>query len=144
MLTIHPYRKTLDDTAFIADLKRVSDLVKLPDGRRRPVWLTEMGWATHVPHHALRQDFEPNSQRTQAELLARTYLCSIVSGVEPRTFWYDFRNDGDDPIYFEHNLGIMRRDGRGKPAYRAYAVLARVRDLGIPAIEGWDIRPTDR
>jgi len=24
------------------------------------------------------------------------------------------------------------------------AVLARVRDLGIPAIEGWDIRPTDR
>ena len=38
----------------------------------------------------------------QAELIARTYLCSIVSGVEPRTFWYDFRNDGTqflvDPV----------------------------------------------
>ena len=125
VLTIHPYRKTLVDADFIADLKKVSDLVKLPDGRRRPVWLTEMGWATHVPHHALGQDFAPNSQRTQAELLARTYLDSIVSGVEPRTFWYDFRNDGDDPVYFEHNMGIMTRDFRPKPAYIAFASLAR-------------------
>ena len=126
VLTIHPYRKTLDDAGFIADLKKASDLVKLPDGARRPVWLTEMGWATHVPHHALRQDFEPNSQRTQAELLARTYLCSIVSGIEPRTFWYNFRNDGDDPVYFEHNMGIMTRDLQPKPAYIAFATLARV------------------
>ena len=126
VLTIHPYRKTLVDVEFIADLKKASDLVKLTDGTRRPVWLTEMGWATHVPHHALRQDFEPNSQRTQAELLARSYLCSIVSGIEPRTFWYNFRNDGDDPVYFEHNMGIMTRDLQPKPAYIAFATLARV------------------
>jgi hypothetical protein len=128
VLTIHPYRKTLDDAAFIADLKKVSDQVTRPDGTRRPVWLTEMGWATHVPHHVLRQDFEPVTQRAQAELIARTYLCSIVSGVEPRTFWYDFRNDGDDPFYFEHTLGTLRRDGRPKPAYLAYATLAAVLD----------------
>jgi hypothetical protein len=126
VLTIHPYRKDLKDAAFIAELKKASDLVKLPDGRRRPVWLTEMGWATHVPHHALGQDFEPNSQRVQAELLARTYLCSMVSGVEPRTFWYDFRDDGDDPIYFEANMGIMTHNLRPKPAYIAFATLARV------------------
>jgi hypothetical protein len=126
VLTIHPYRKMLDDQAFINDLKKVADLVKLPDGRSRPVWLTEMGWATHVPHNALSQDFQPNTQRAQAELIARTYLCSIVSGVEPRTFWYDFRDDGDDPLYFEHNMGIVTRDFRPKPAYLAYATLARV------------------
>ncbi len=84
-----------------------------------------MGWATHVPHHALNQDFAPASPRHQAELLARTYLCSVVSGVEPRTFWYDFRNDGDDPIYFEHNLGVVTHDFRPKPAYPVYAVLAQ-------------------
>jgi hypothetical protein len=28
-----------------------------------------MGWATHVPHHVLRQDFAPVTQRVQAELL---------------------------------------------------------------------------
>jgi hypothetical protein len=126
VLTIHPYRKSLDDREFIEDLKKVSDLVKLPDGRRRPVWLTEMGWATHVPHNALGQDFRPNSQRAQAELIARTYLCSIVSGVEPRTFWYDFRNDGEDPFYFEHSMGIVHRDLTPKPAFAAYATLARV------------------
>lgn len=126
ILTIHPYRTRFDDVAFIDDLKKVSDQVKLPGGARRPVWLTEMGWATHVPHHVLRQDFEPVTQRLQAELIARAYLCSIVSGVEPRTFWYDFRNDGADPVYFEHNMGILRQDGRPKPAYLAYATLADV------------------
>jgi hypothetical protein len=128
VLTIHPYRKQLDDAAFIADLRRVSNQVKLPDGTRRPVWLTELGWATHTPHHVLRQDFEPVTQRVQAELIARTYLCSIVSGVEPRTFWYNFRNDGDDPFYFEHTLGTLHHDGRPKPAYLAYATLASVLD----------------
>lgn len=141
VLTIHPYRKQLDDAAFIADLKKVSNQVRLPDGKPRPVWLTEMGWATHVPHHVLRQDFEPVSQRVQAELIARTYLCSIVSGVEPRTFWYNFRNDGDDPFYFEHTLGTLRRDGQPKPAYLAYAALASVLDgmrydRPVPAGEG--------
>jgi hypothetical protein len=85
-------------------------------------------WATQVPHPVLRQDFEPVTQRVQAELIARTYLCSIVSGVEPRTFWYDFRDDGDDPFYFEHTLGTLRRDGKPKPAYLAYATLAAVLD----------------
>jgi hypothetical protein len=124
ILTIHPYRRVLKDTEFIADLKKASDKVMLPNGRRRPVWLTEMGWATFTPHNTLRQDFAPTPLRAQAELIARSYLCAIVSGVEPRTFWYNFRNDGEDPVYFEHQMGIVHRDFRPKPAYRAYAVLA--------------------
>jgi hypothetical protein len=141
VLTIHPYRAVLDDQAFINDLKKVCDLVRLPDGRRRPVWLTEMGWATHVPHNALGQDFPPNTQRAQAEFIARSYLCAIVSGVEPRTFWYDFRNDGDDPLYFEHNMGIVCRDFQPKPAYIAFATLAGVLqgkrlDRAVPAADG--------
>lgn len=141
ILTIHPYRRQFDDAAFIADLRRVSDQVRQPDGTRRPVWLTEMGWATHVPHHVLRQDFEAVTPRTQAELIARTYLCSIVSGVEPRTFWYNFRNDGEDPFYFEHSMGILHRDGRPKPAYLAYATLSSmlqdlVPETAIPVGEG--------
>lgn len=126
VLTIHPYRSKFDDSGFIEELKKVSDQVRLPDGTRRPIWLTEIGWATHVPHHVLRQDFEPFTQRTQAELISRVYLCSIVSGIEPRTFWYDFRNDGTDPFYFEHNMGVMQQDGSPKPAYVAYATLSRV------------------
>ncbi len=125
ILTIHPYRTHLSDLGFIDELKKVSDQVRLSDGTRRPVWLTQLGWAPPPPHNALRQDFVPNSLRAQAELIARCYLCAIVSGVEPRTFWYNFRNDGDDPIYFEHQLGIVYSDFRPKPAYIAYATLTR-------------------
>lgn len=88
--------------------------------------MTEMGWATFTPHNTLRQDFAATTLRAQAELIARSYLCAIVSGVEPRTFWYNFRNDGDDPVYFEHQMGIMYNDFRPKPAYLAYATLASV------------------
>jgi hypothetical protein len=130
VLTIHPYRKQLDDAAFVADLKKASESVRLKNGATRPVWITEMGFATHVPHPALGQDFAPNTQRAQAGFLARAYLDTIVSGVEPRTFWYDFRNDGDDPFYFEHNMGIIDLAGRPKPAYLAFATMtAQLRGL---------------
>jgi hypothetical protein len=126
ILTIHPYRRTLNDREFLTDLHRVSDLVRRPDGTRRPVWLTELGWPTYSPHNTLRQDFVPTTLRAQAELIVRCYLLAIVSGIEPRTFWYNFRNDGEDPHYFEHQMGIVDRHFQPKPAYRTYATLTRV------------------
>jgi len=126
ILTIHPYRKVFDDRVFINELKAVSNLAQRDNGRRRPVWLTEMGWSTYTPSNTAKQDFAPTTLRENAQLLARSYLSSIVSGVEPRTFWYDFRNDGDDPLYFENEMGIVYRDFRPKPSYAAYSTLARV------------------
>jgi hypothetical protein len=126
ILTIHPYRTTLDDRAFVKDLERAADLVRLPDGRRREVWITEMGWTTNVPHNTLSQDFQPVTQRRQAELLARSYLDAIASGVAPNISWYDFRDDGTDPTNFEHNLGVVSRDFTPKPAYRALATLTQL------------------
>jgi hypothetical protein len=140
VLTIHPYRRVLNDRAFLDDLTRVSELVRRPDGTRRPVWLTELGWPTYSPHNTLSQSFAPTTLRVQAELIVRCYLLAIVSGIEPRTFWYNFRNDGEDPFYFEHQMGIVDREFRPKPAYRTYAVLTRVlRDLrpdGAVELEG--------
>ena len=133
VLTIHPYRATLDDRVFVSDLQRVSDLVRWPDGRRREVWITEMGWATNVPHNALTQDFQPVTERRQAELLARTYLDAIASNVAPNISWYDLRNDGTDPVNFEHNLGVVARDFTPKPAYRALAILTQLLSDTRPA-----------
>lgn len=128
ILTIHPYRGTLDDAAFAKDLRAVRDLVQ------RPVWITEMGWGTHVPHNAIGAGFVPTSERKQASLLARSYLGALFSGAAPNVSWYDFRNDGDDPFDFEANMGIVTRAFQPKPAYRAYATvtaqLAGLRDEG--------------
>ena len=121
VLTIHPYRGTLYDPAFVANLKEAAELVK-----PRPVWITEMGWATHVAHNSMDAGFAVTTQRRQAELLARAYLDAIGSGTVPNMSWYNFRNDGDDPFNFENNLGILARDFSPKPAYRAFAVMTRL------------------
>ena len=121
ILTIHPYRKVLNDRAFINELKIVSDLVK-----GRPVWITEFGWSTVTPHNTLAQDFAPFTERQQAELLARAYLCTLVAGIHTNTSWYDFRNDGEDPLYFENEMGMLHRDFSPKPAYWAYATMTRL------------------
>jgi GH35 family endo-1,4-beta-xylanase len=110
-LTIHPYRRTLDDEHFIRELQDVSRLTVEIDGKAKPVWITEMGWTTEIPHGV--------SEREQASLLARTYLCAAASGVVSSVSWYDFKDDGDCPFYGEHRHGIVRTDLSPKPAYLA-------------------------
>ena len=125
-LTIHPYRRNLDDRAFVQELQKASEIAKNADGTVRPVWITEMGWGTHTHHNGAQAGFSVTTQREQACLIARTYVDAIASGVVANTCWYDFRNDGYDPFNFEHNMGIVTRDFRPKPAYRAYATVARL------------------
>lgn len=112
VLTIHPYREQLEEGGFLQELRQVAALVG-----GRPVWITEMGWATHVGGV---------SEREQARQLARCYLTAVASGACSNISWYDFRDDGTDPFYNEHNFGVVRRDFSPKPAYRALATLARL------------------
>ena len=126
ILTIHPYRSILAEDTFIEDLQKADKLVQMPDGSHRPIWNTEIGWATHTEHPIVRQDFVPHSERKQAELLARTHLTTIASGVNPKNFWYNFRNDGNDPWYFEFNMGITRQDFSPKPAYAVFSTMTSI------------------
>ncbi len=128
VLTIHPYRGRMDDRQFISDLQEAAEVAKQADGTRRPVWITEMGWATHVLHNSSTAGFRVTTQRDQACLIARSYIDAIASGVTSNVSWYDFRNDGTDPFNFEHNMGIVTRDFRPKPSYRAYATVATMLD----------------
>jgi hypothetical protein len=79
-----------------------------------------------TPHNTLTQDFASFTERQQAELLARAYLCMLSAGIHTNISWYDFRNDGDDPLYFENEMGMLYRDFRPKPAYWAYATMTRL------------------
>ncbi len=140
ILTIHPYRSVLEEARFIEELKRASAMVELPGGLHRPVWITEMGWTTYTPHNSwVQEGFLPTPLRLQAQLIVRTYLSCIISGINPKVFWYDLRNDGIDPLNFEDNIGIMNRDFTPKPAYIAYSTMTRVlkgrkfiRSLSLP------------
>lgn len=126
ILTIHPYRSHLNEAEFITELKRASDMAVLQGGKRRPVWITEMGWTTYNPHNSwVQEGFLPTPLRIQAEFIVRTYLSCIISGIDPKVFWYDLRNDGTDPHNFEDNIGIMYQDFSPKPAYIAYSTMTR-------------------
>jgi len=126
VLTIHPYRQRMDDREFVEQLRHTAEVAKGADGTIRPIWITEMGWATHARHNGAEAGFSVTTQREQAQLIARAYLDAIASGAVTNMSWYDFRNDGVDPFNFEHNMGIATRDFRPKPAYRAYATVARM------------------
>ena len=111
VLTIHPYRGYLSERTFMKELREVAAQVG-----NRPVWITEMGWSTQVGGR---------SERAQAQLLARTYLSAVASGACQNISWYDFRCDGDNRYYNEHNFGVLAHDFRQKPAYRALAAVCR-------------------
>lgn len=122
ILTIHPYRAVLNDRELMNEMTLASRLAG-----DRPVWVTEFGWSGYTPHDTIDQGFfRPTTERQRAELLARAYLSLIASGVQTNISWYDFRDDGDDPVYFESNMGILNRDFTPKPAYAAYSTLTRL------------------
>ena len=110
-LTIHPYRKHLDETSFMRELREVRALVG-----GRPVWITEMGWPTQIGSV---------DEAEQARLLARCYLSAAASGAVENVSWYNFRDDGEDPLYNEHRFGVVRRNLQPKAAYLALATVCR-------------------
>jgi hypothetical protein len=111
-LTVHPYRGVLDPRSFIGELR---DTRKLVGGR--DVWITEMGWPSHVGGL---------SEREQANHVARTYISALASGAARSVAWYDFREDGFDPYYNEHHFGLIRNDLVPKMGYRALAAVGRL------------------
>ncbi len=111
-LTIHPYRGEMNDLDFIKELQ---DVRRLVDGR--DVWLTEIGFPSQL--------IDGWSERNQASLCARVYLCTAASGAGRSVSWYDFRNDSNDPFYNEMNFGLVRNDLRPKPGYGTLATIGR-------------------
>jgi len=121
ILTIHPYRSRLADAGFVRELQDTAGLVG-----NRPVWITEMGWPTHIGGGV--------DERAQAQLLSRCYMAAVASGAVQNMGWYDFRDDGTDPFYNEANFGVLRQDMTPKPAYRALASVCRTFAAGKPAV----------
>lgn len=65
------------------------------------------------------------TEEQQAEFLPRTYLIALANGVE-RVFWYCFRSDERAEDATEGHFGIVRKDLKPKPAWRAYRTLTEL------------------
>lgn len=101
----------------------------------RPVWLTEMGWATHRGAYGVGED-------QQAHFLARTYITALAQPNVEKIFWYDFRDDNASGASYEQparneadnqlHFGMLRRSfplDPGSASLRKPASSATVRSL---------------
>lgn len=117
-ISVHSYSGGLDpDAAFTSpNLPRGGQGTAPADvgaivAQGLPVWLTETGYATDGTV----------SPRQQAQYLVRSYADFLASGVR-KYFWFKFHEDGRGG---ENTYGIVNMDGSPKPAYVAYATMAR-------------------
>jgi polysaccharide biosynthesis protein PslG len=131
-VSVHPYRSQAPETAD-ADYLRLRSLIErfapLPK-KSMPILSGEWGYSTQDKGLSLDK---------QAAYLARQQLHNLLHGV-PISIWYDWKNDGLDPAYNEHNFGTVSNNLALKPSYLAMQTLARqlkgfrvARRLAVPA-----------
>ncbi len=127
IIGVHPYRypHAPEATDLCGDLLELAAL-SARFGAVKPIWITEIGYATHYGHLG-------SSEWWAAAMLARLYLAAWSSGLVQKICWYDYRDDGDNREYNEHNFGILRRDWAPKLAHESYSVMANTLDGFQPA-----------
>jgi hypothetical protein len=113
-VSVHPYRdfKRGPETAG-PDYDRLRGLIEKygpTDAKKKmPIISGEWGYSTQTGGASLE---------TQAAYAVRQQLFNLMQGV-PISIWYDWKNDGEDAGYNEHNFGTVTSDLTPKPAYTA-------------------------
>jgi hypothetical protein len=90
--------------------------------------ITEAGWTTYegeMQYLAIAGGYPRSSLIHQAQYLVRMYLSARAAGVEYST-QYDFRDDGPNRSYTEHNFGLVHEDFSPKPSLLAVAAMTRL------------------
>ena len=101
-------------------LKRGAAVIRRHKDRQKPVWITEVGWAST---HIAGRRWAVGSQKKQASLLKRTFRYVIghrqALGVRA-IYWYDWKDIPDHYNGHGWNFGLRSDDGAPKPAWNAF------------------------
>lgn len=94
-------------------------VLKANGARRKPLWVTEVGWPTHDRTYGV-------PEAKQAEYVARMEAASFAQGL-PVLAWYTY-GDYADPTGANQEawFGFFRPDGSPKPSYLALRTFSRV------------------
>jgi hypothetical protein len=90
-----------------------------PDGKPKPMWVTEICWNSHIHPYG-------TSELRQADLAVRFHLLSIASGKIEKVFWWTLKDGGTRQFDQADMVGLMRADLQPKYAYYAFATMARM------------------
>ncbi|HSB55849.1 MAG TPA: hypothetical protein VLD58_15915, partial [Gemmatimonadales bacterium] len=106
---IHPYPGGLMPLSNVRDHQ---SKVRGPVGTH-PIVVTETGYHTALQW---KGDHPGVSEQAMAHYVPRLFLDYYAAGI-PRTYLYEFVDEGTDPAQREQNFGLLRADGSEKPAY---------------------------
>jgi hypothetical protein len=123
---------------YTSSVSRVLEVLRLNRGvmrrfrdRRKPIYVTEMGWTSARGKVPPNKQFGPETTlRGQARLLVTTYRALIRQrrklGIE-RTYWFTWATPerGDSTFYFAGLVKVAGSAFTPKPALRAFTRVAR-------------------
>ena len=121
-VSAHPYTQPDAPEKLIPQLEQLNQMIKDSNGGvAKPVWLTEMGWAS-VPNWVTKDE--------QAEYMVRTMALALGNGVS-RVYWFEAASLDLNSATIETNFGLfdapstfLPNSNAPKPAAVAQAVLA--------------------
>ena len=134
VVSAHPYVQPEPPEKLVEGIKQLSQIIKDANGGQpKPIWLTEMGWAT-VPNWVTKEQ--------QADYLVRTMALSLGHGVE-RVYWFEAAslnlNEGDRESnfgLFDAPSSLLPNTNAPKLAAVAQSVMARkIQDKPFSAID---------
>jgi hypothetical protein len=120
--SIHPYRypEAPETSDLAGEIARITQAVRQTTEPSHP-WITEIGYPTHLGNNGV-------DEATQARYVIRTLALLQGSRAVDKLFWYDFKDDGLNRDYNEHNFGLIHHETYNcapKPATVAIQAYAR-------------------
>jgi hypothetical protein len=116
-VSVHPYRGGPPETAAADYLKLRALIARHAPANKKNLPIISGEWGYSTQHKG-------TPLMTQAAYLPRQQLANLLAGV-PLSIWYDWKNDGSDTNYNEHNFGTVTTKLEPKPSYLAVQELTR-------------------
>jgi hypothetical protein len=127
-VAIHPYAR--DYRGVLGAVTRVRAAMRHAGDSRTALWITETGWASGGPVSARTKAFR-TSERGQASRLKTTVRALLRRRGKYRiglVNWFSWRDRAPrhrERDWWAIHTGLLRRNGKAKPSWRAYSRLAR-------------------
>jgi hypothetical protein len=110
-VSVHPYRQSAPESAE-ADYQKLRELIAryAPKEKSIPILSGEWGYSSAW------QNFDDDAQ---GQMLARQWLVNLANHI-PLSIWYDWHDDGTDPLEPEHHFGTVANEyhAGGSPVYK--------------------------
>lgn len=133
VLSFHAYARNA--RGVLAGVRRIRGIMRAHGDRRKPLWITELGWATGGKVSGGTRKFK-TSKRGQARRLSSTLRAVLRARRRYRIgafMWFSWRDRPPrrgERNWWAINTGLFDRGGLPKPAWLSYVKFTG----GIPAL----------